>query len=882
MPDLRSRVRTLNPVFLWPLLGAAAIVALWILVDARLTNERNAARIEAFGHAIRTSKAYAEQVSHTVHLYDQIILTAKFNWEQSEGRFRLEDYVKAGIYPYSKSLFLNIVDRKGDLATSTLSFSGTVNYSKAKWFRAHKAGLTNGLQIDGPDVGKVTGKDVIRFSRRLETPGGEFDGVVWISVEPFHLTTYYDEGNLKEDEFISLRHGDGPLLATKFNAPHKIFYREEPVFDGLSSVKEESGETFADNKARIVAWTRLENYPLVAIAAISESQSLVAYMAERQEFIEVVSAATLFIFMFTVLAMYLTSHLRQRRQRDQEVKSIFRLAVDSGRDGFYMIRPLCDEHDKAVDFQIEDCNEQGAKLAGYVKKDLLGKRFSEIYGGDYLEKMTEFFRIALDKGFHEDELAVSSQSKIKAKWMQRRAVRSGSCLAMTVRDISDIKAHELALSHMANEDALTSLPNRHWLNSFLPAALEQARSRKNEIALLFIDLDNFKNINDTLGHQAGDELLKAAALRLKALVRASDHVVRLGGDEFTIILEQVDRIDEVTRVAGKIIQSLGEPFRLGSSTGHHIQASVGISMFPLDGNDGETLLKNADIAMYAAKAAGKNRYHFYQSHLSDTLMLRVSKEQALRNAIERDEFILHYQPRVNTYTGKLRSAEALVRWEHRERGLILPAEFIDVAEKTGLIIRLGEMIIEKACMQIAEWKRRKLPIVPISINVSALQFNKGNVKAMLASCLRRYSIAPSLIGVELTESCMIEDDDKVPRELEALRAMGVKLLIDDFGTGYSSLAQLQELDVDILKIDQAFTRRICDGEEGRAFFKAIVSMADALDICIVAEGVETVEQLHVLQVLSCEEVQRNFISKPVPANEMMSLMSKQFLIPQYA
>jgi diguanylate cyclase (GGDEF)-like protein/PAS domain S-box-containing protein len=882
MRAFSDRLRTINPAYLWPLLGIVAIVVLWTLVGSRLDKERNNIRIDAFQHAIHTSKSYGEQLAHTVNLYDQITLTTKFNWEKSRGLFRLEEYVEAGIYPSAKSLFVNIIDRNGRLVTSTLPFAAPVDYSHTSWFRRHKADVLTALQIHGPDVGKVTGKEVVRFSRRLETMSGEFDVVVWVSVEPFHLASYYDEGNLNEDDFISVRHTDGPLLAMKINGPNKIFYREDPVFEEISVVKEEPRAKFADNKARIVAWTRLDHYPIVALAAISETQTFIAYETERQELIEIVSAATLFIIAFILIAMYLTTHLVQKRKRDQEVKSIFRLAVDSGRDGFYMIRPICDEHDKVVDFRIEDCNEQGAALAGYVKKELLGKRFSAIYSGDYRDKMTAFFQLALDKGFHEDELAVSPQSKIKAKWMQRRAVRSGSGLAMTVRDISEIKAHEQALSTMANADALTSLPNRHWLNNFLPAALERAKAGNYEVALLFVDLDNFKNINDTLGHQAGDELLKAASMRLKALVRASDHVVRLGGDEFTIILERVEKIDEVTRIAGKIIQSLSTPFRLGNTVGNHIEASVGISMFPIDGKDGETLLKNADIAMYAAKAAGKGRYHFYQTHLSDTLVLRVTKEQALRNAIERDEFVLHYQPRVDTYTGKLRSAEALVRWNHRERGLVSPGEFIDVAEKTGLIVRLGDMIIEKACMQIAEWKKRQLPIVPISINVSALQFNKGNVKAMLASCLERYAIEPSLIGVELTESCMIEHDDNVPRELEALRAMGIKLLIDDFGTGYSSLAQLQELDVDILKIDQAFTRRLCDGAGGKAFFKAIVSMADALDICIVAEGVETIEQLHLLQLLSCEEVQGNLISRPVPAHEMAALLHKQYLLPQYA
>lgn len=825
------------------------------------------------------AQAYSEQLQHSAALYDQITLTTKFNWEKANGRLFLEEYVQAGIYPESKSMFVSIVDRNGILVTSTLTVDQTIDYSNTEWFKWHRNASPEGLNISGPHIGLVTGKQVIRFSRRLQAPNGDFAGIVWVSVEPFHLASFYGERNLHEDDFIAVRMNNGPLLATKMNSPPRSLYVEEPEYEELSSVREEGGSMFFDNKSRIVAWSKLENYPLVALAAISETNTYDAFEAEKADLLEIVSAATLFIILLTIVAMYLTTHLYYKRRRDQEVKSIFRLAVDGGRDGFYMISPVFDEQLKPVDFRIEDCNQQGALLAGCEKRHLIGKNFSQIYSGDYLEQMMIFFRTALDEGFYEDELAVSPHSKIKAKWMQRRAVRSGLGLAMTVRDISDIKAHEQEMLELANADALTSLPNRHWLNHFLPDALQQARLHGTQLAILFIDLDNFKNINDTLGHQAGDELLKAAALRLKSLVRGSDHVVRLGGDEFTIVLEQVEKIDEVHRVAGKIIQSLGEPFRLGHTSGNHIKASVGISLFPQDGRDGETLLKNADIAMYAAKAAGKGRYHFYQSHLSDRLLLKITREQALRSAIEQDEFVLHYQPRVDTFTGKLRSMEALVRWNDPVRGMIPPAEFIHVAEETGLILKLGEMIIEKACRQMAEWKQEGLPVVPVSINVSALQFNEGNVKSILSACMERYAIEPSLIGVELTESCMIEDDLNVPHELEALRSLGVKLLIDDFGTGYSSLAQLQELDVDILKIDQAFTRRICEGAEGTAFFKAIVSMADALDICIVAEGVETIEQLHLLQVLSCGEVQGHLISRPVPAPEMADMMNRGFLMP---
>lgn len=463
--------------------------------------------------------------------------------------------------------------------------------------------------------------------------------------------------------------------------------------------------------------------------------------------------------------------------------------------------------------------------------------------------------------------------------MHRRLVRSGGALALTLRDISESKEHERQLMNMANADTLTALPNRNWLVNYLPLAVERASNIRGNLAVLFIDLDDFKNVNDTLGHAAGDELLKSAAVRVRALVRDSDHVVRLGGDEFTVVIEDVVQDEDVAKVAHHIVKSLEEPFTLGRLSGNRIRASIGVSVYPRDGSDGETLLKHADVAMYAAKAAGKGRVEFYHAQLSDRLVLRLSREQALREAIERDEFVLYYQPRVDTVTGRLCSMEALVRWMHPQRGIVHPLEFIEVAEDTGLIIALGTSVIEKACAQLAQWKAEGLPVVPISINVSALQFNKGNVREIVDRCMRRHGLESSLIGIELTESCMVGDEDIALLELNGLRALGVKLLIDDFGTGYSSLSQLQRMNIDVLKVDRAFTLGLSRGAEGEALFRAIVSMADALNICIVAEGVETPEQLGVLQSLDCDEVQGYLVSKPVSAADMSRLMQKRFLFP---
>jgi diguanylate cyclase (GGDEF)-like protein len=400
------------------------------------------------------------------------------------------------------------------------------------------------------------------------------------------------------------------------------------------------------------------------------------------------------------------------------------------------------------------------------------------------------------------------------------------------------------------------------------------------LAVLFVDLDDFKNINDTLGHAAGDELLRTVATRLQNVIRPKDSIVRLGGDEFTVILEDVESNDDVSAIAERIMKSLLDTFVLTDGSQHLVHASIGISVFPHDGDTIEVLLKHADIAMYAAKANGKGHYQFYQRQLSERLITRLKQEHALRQAIERDEFVLYYQPRADTFSGQLLSMEALVRWITPEHGMVPPLEFIPLAEDTGLIVALGELVINKACAQLAQWKAQNLPVVPISINVSPRQFNEGNVGAILASCMQKYNIDASLVEIEITESCMVGEDNTVLEELAAIEMLGVKVLVDDFGTGYSSLSQLKRMAVDGLKVDKAFTAQLANGKEDEAFFSAIIMMAHALGISVVAEGVETEAQLSILQKLSCDEVQGYLISKPVPATEMPPLMLKRFLFPE--
>jgi EAL domain-containing protein (putative c-di-GMP-specific phosphodiesterase class I) len=362
-------------------------------------------------------------------------------------------------------------------------------------------------------------------------------------------------------------------------------------------------------------------------------------------------------------------------------------------------------------------------------------------------------------------------------------------------------------------------------------------------------------------------------------VRATDHVVRLGGDEFTVVLQKVHGSDDVARVSRLIIKAMQEPFDVAGQGKHRVEGSVGIAVFPRDGADPDTLLKHADLAMYAAKADGKGRFSFYQPGLSDTLLHRLGKEQALRRAIAEDEFIMVYQPRVETMTGALCGMEALVRWMHPERGMLPPEEFIQIAEDTGMIREIGSAVIDKTIAQIAAWQEAGLPVVPVSINVSALQFDEGHLRPLLVTCMRRYRVNADLIEIEITESSMLGGGDLVSGQLAAIRELGIKLLIDDFGTGYSSLSQLQRLEMDVLKIDRAFTSQLRNESNANVLFNAIVVMAHALGMRVVAEGVETLDQLRALQSLGCDEVQGFYVSRPVAAADLPALMQQECLFP---
>jgi len=444
----------------------------------------------------------------------------------------------------------------------------------------------------------------------------------------------------------------------------------------------------------------------------------------------------------------------------------------------------------------------------------------------------------------------------------------------TGRDITSRMENEERLSFMAHHDALTELPNRTLFMDRLSQSLAHARRYSKRVAVLFIDLDRFKNINDTLGHDIGDQMLAQLADRLGASIRQGDTVARLGGDEFAVLLNDIENEQVVSQLAKMILLALEQPLEVEGRE-LFITASIGISMFPNDGDEPGTLLKNADIAMYKAKDMGKNNYQFYSVDMSARAFQRLTMENSLRRALEREEFSLFYQPQFNLKTNEITGVEALIRWQHPDLGMVLPNDFIPLLEETGLINQVGYWIVATACRQLQTWHKAGFSNLMMSLNISGRQFHDRDFIGKIEASINESGVSPCMMELEITESILMENQQRTVAALEALEKMGFRIAIDDFGTGYSSFGYLRRFKVDTLKVDQSFIHDVTDNPDDAAITSAIIAMAQSLKLKVIAEGVETQQQLAFLRKHDCYYVQGYLFSRPLPADELTQLLMAQ-------
>ena len=438
-------------------------------------------------------------------------------------------------------------------------------------------------------------------------------------------------------------------------------------------------------------------------------------------------------------------------------------------------------------------------------------------------------------------------------------------------DVSMARAMVLEMSHLAQHDILTGLPNRLMLNDRVTQAISLARRNHGQLALLFLDLDGFKRINDSLGHSIGDKLLQSVAARLLTYVRKSDTVSRQGGDEFVILLPEVARAADASVSAAKILSELKKTHYIGEH-GLRVTGSIGISTHPDNGEDAETLIKNADTAMYHAKENGRDSYQFFRVDMSLKAVERQSLEGQLRYALERQELLLHYQPKVNLNTGAITGVEALVRWQHPGRGLLLPDQFLTIAEESGIIVAIGRWVLQEGCRQTREWLDAGLPAVPVAVNISSREFRSERFLEGVQDSLEKTGLDPKYLELEMTESVLMRDTDSTVGVLRQLKSMGVRLTVDDFGTGYSSLSYLTRFSIDTLKLDRSFLSNVTAGSEDAIVASAVISMGSCLKHRVIAEGVETAEQLAFLQFHGCREGQGYYFNRPAVAKQFAHLL----------
>ncbi|OWW21699.1 hypothetical protein AYR66_21615 [Noviherbaspirillum denitrificans] len=535
-------------------------------------------------------------------------------------------------------------------------------------------------------------------------------------------------------------------------------------------------------------------------------------------------------------------------------------------------------------FLIRYVNPAFVRLTGYSAEEAIGRNCRFLHGDDRDQPGLEELRAALQEE-REVHVVLRNYRKDGSRFWNELSVSpvrdANGAVTHFVSEMVDVTARREAqeqLEHQATHDPLTGLPNRNLLTDRLMQAISYAQRYQRMIAVAFLDLDKFKHVNDTLGHDAGDQLLKIVAERLSDCVRDSDTVARLGGDEFVLVLYDQANEDITYHATQRVLSSIAEPMVIAGRE-ITVTCSIGFAVYPQDGADAETLIRNADTAMYRAKELGRDNFQFYTEELHARINERLAMETGLRRALEHDEFELHYQPRVDLSSGKVTAVEALIRWNHPELGQIEPLRFVPLAEELGLIHRIGEWVLHESCRQQAAWQKAGVADLPVSINISGIQFVQKDFIKLLSRVLRETPLDPSRLELEITESLSMQDPENSIRVLRELKALGVRVAIDDFGTGYSNLHFMKQFPVDIIKLDRSFVQDIVRNPEDLAISNAVISMAHSLHLKVTAEGVESVAQLALLADHGCDEMQGYYFSPPLPMEQCTALLRESRTLP---
>ncbi|HEY4317453.1 MAG TPA: EAL domain-containing protein [Herbaspirillum sp.] len=856
------------------LIGLFLVAGIWSYALNHVRDETASAAANEVEKNENLVLAMEEQTIRVIRNIDQLLLIIKDQVEQTGNSDILKRLIKARVVDTNTYTFAGVTNAKGDVVASLLP-TPLANLGDLDYFLHHKQDRSDRLQIGKPRVGRFSGRRVILFTRRINQPDGAFGGVVIIGIDPRVFSQLYEKPHFSPSTIISLIASDGGILARRvalYSTPESTI-RNQALLEQLRS-ESPNGFSMRTNLAgaqRFVSGRSLRDYHLSVVISTVEAEAMDHAQRQARDLIMEACMESAMVLLFCGLLCIIL--LRQRRS-EIHIRNQAAL-LDKAQDAIIV---------RTLSHKIIYWNKGAERLYGWSAKEALGKEIAALLPGDNLLSDNATQAVVRDgewRGEIVQRHKNGTQFTVEGHWtLVSGDTRHGEQSIFEINtNISHRKIAERKIHYLAYYDSVTGLPNRLFLHDRLAAALERASRTGHPGALLLIDLDNFKTINDTLGHDKGDMLLQEVASRLQANARRVDMVARLGGDEFVMMLEDLAEEEQtagsqVHTVGEKVLNALSQPFELGNTL-HHTSASIGITLFHDNQDQANELLKRADMAMYQAKAAGRNTMRFFSPAMQAAVSRRALLETDLREGLGRNEFVLHYQPQVDS-EGRITGAEALVRWQHPQHGLVSPAEFIPLAEDSGLIFPLGLWVLNTACRQLALWANDpRSDALALSVNVSARQFQHPHFVDILLEVLEQTGANPYRLKLELTESLFVTDMEIAAAKMSTLKARGVEFSLDDFGTGYSSLSYLKRLPLKQLKIDQSFVRDILTDSNDAAIAIMIVALARSLGLEVIAEGVESVEQRQFLFDHGCPLYQGYLFSPPVPISRFDTLMAAE-------